>query len=126
MYQQCRWTALPQTYSGMMLDSVSMVSATEGWAVGGDPSSSGQPIALRHTGGTWQRVTVSMPAGFAAVCTAVRMLNADEGWILAIPGKTGHSQFGASLLHYHNGAWTPVAAPLADIISIAPVGANDL
>src|SRR5262249_21374961 len=62
-YQQCRWTALPQTYSGVMLDSVSMVSATEGWAVGGGPSKGGQPFALRYSVGKWQKVTISTPGG---------------------------------------------------------------
>jgi hypothetical protein len=109
-----------------MLDSVSMVSAKEGWAVGGDPTASGQPIALRYAGGKWQRVTISMPAGFTGVFTTVRMLNADEGWILAIPGKMSRSQFRNSLLHYHNGAWTPVALPFSDVIDIAPVGVDDL
>jgi hypothetical protein len=94
--------------------------------VGGDPSSSGQPMALRYTGGKWQRVTISMPAGFTGVFTAVRMLNADEGWKVVYPGKESHSQSGVSLLHYYNGGWTPVAAPLGDVTTIAPVGANDL
>jgi hypothetical protein len=125
-YQQCRWIALPQTYSGMMLDSVSMVSTTEGWAVGGDPTSSGQPIALHYTSGRWQIVTIPMPAGFTGVFTTVRMLNADEGWILAIPGKMSRSQFRDSLLHYHNGTWTPVAPPFDYTSDIAPVGPDDL
>ena len=122
-YQQCRWTALPQTYSDMMLDSVSMVSATEGWAVGGNPTvSTGQPLALHYTGGAWRQLAIPLPSGSGAFLI-VRMLNEHEGWILAVSSKGPPYNM---LLHFRNGAWTPVALPFSDITDIAPVGVDDL
>jgi hypothetical protein len=100
-----------------------MVSATEGWAVGGTPSRSDRPFALHYTSGQWQEVAIPLPSG-SGTFIKVRMLNANEGWILASPSKL--IQFNNVLLHYHAGAWTPVALPFDNITDIAPVGADDL
>jgi hypothetical protein len=118
-YQQCHWSALPQTYFGVSLNSVSMVSATDGWAVGGTPSRADQPFALHNSGGRWPQVAIPLPSGSGTFIT-VRMLNADEGWILASTSKL--LPFNNVLLHDRNGVWTPVALPFDNITDIAPVG----
>lgn len=105
-----------------------MVSADEGWAVGSmvtldtTPLSNGQPrnswevsgpLVLHYTHGSWQQVHVAADTNESA--EKVKMVSADEGWMLLYGGKhpvssdvnqpVGYQQ---SLLHYQNGTWTDV------------------
>jgi hypothetical protein len=124
-YQQCRWTTLPETYPDALLESISMVSPTEGWAVGG-LSSGRTPLALHCVDGRWQRVSIPMASDFQGVFQSVRMVNADEGWMLSLPIKDPQGRISYSLSHYRDGVWTLTSTPLRAISDIAPVGADDL
>jgi hypothetical protein len=119
-FQRCNWTALPQTYPGVVLRSISMVSATEGWAVGGDPCWCRQPFALHFSGDNWQPAAIPLPSGVGEL-RIVRMLNATEGWTLGVTSK-----YDNMLLHYRHGAWTAVTLPIGYIFDLAPVGVDDL
>ena len=52
-----------------------MVSATDAWAVGYDPDSSGGTI-LHYTGSQWIQVTTSISAALVSVA----MVSATDGW----------------------------------------------
>jgi hypothetical protein len=125
-YQGCHWTRLSDSYPNTTLISVSMGSSTDGWAVGGSSSVPIRPLALHYTGGKWRQADISMPAGIKGEFSEVRMLSANEGWILVAQAKDERGLVSFSLLQYRNGAWRLVTAPLGIITDIAPVGPDDL
>lgn len=84
----------PQTTG---VNGVSMVSDTDGWAVGNGGT------ALRFNGTDWQPVDTGVPAALSQV----DMITAEDGWIVGAVG---------TLLHWDGAAWMPVAAPSADAL----------
>lgn len=110
--------------SAMSLQSISMVSADDGWAVG---HISGAPTTLlmRYSRGQW--TVLSKPAGLddTSEFTAVSMVSAHDGWAWAskpIPiGDRYHSfRPGGVLLHYDGVTWK-IATPIFPInIGSAP------
>jgi hypothetical protein len=97
------------------LASISMVSPTEGWAVGqsvdartnyGYPS---VPYFLHDAAGVWQKVPVDLhlPASCQAFLSGVSMVNASDGW--AVGGQNCPDD--SLLLHYDGHAWRRVASP---------------
>lgn len=102
----------------MSLQSVSMVSADDGWAVG---HISGKPTTLlmRYSRGQW--TILPKPAGLdeTSAFTAVSMVSAYDGWAWAsmpIPiGDRYHSfRPGGVLLHYDGNSWK-IATPVFPI-----------
>src|SRR5579885_1608541 len=117
--------------SKITLVSISMLSTSEGWAVGMTNGNTLQGIILHYHQGSWWQVDA--PAGAGAL-RSVFMLSATDGWIVGDKGTILHytggrwvqvrspvttdlgSVFmssttdgwaaGDALLHYHNGAWT--------------------
>ncbi len=82
-YMHCSWTPIYMYPAGAGLSSISMGSATDGWAVGS--TNSGAPFALHYTNGVWKQVT---PPGEDVLhglfmYSAVHMLSADEGWVVS-------------------------------------------
>ncbi|HEY7020972.1 MAG TPA: hypothetical protein VH349_07640 [Ktedonobacterales bacterium] len=126
--RNCHWAPVGEPIPHATLSDISMVSADEGWAVGstqiqdktllsnGQPSNVwvwDQPLLLHYTHGAWQ--TVKVTAGPNTNAEQVKMVSANEGWMLLYDGKhpitvSGVSalQYGHSLLHYLNGTWTNV------------------
>ncbi|HEV2661299.1 MAG TPA: hypothetical protein VGU68_11900, partial [Ktedonobacteraceae bacterium] len=88
--QNGTWT---QVHSPTRVDlmGVAMVSPREGWAVGRNST------LLHFTDGRW--TTYPLPGN--SYLDAITMLSPTEGWIA-----------GDSILHYSNGTWTQVAAPI--------------
>lgn len=74
------------------LSSISMVSPTEGWAAGLDPSASGSAAFLHYANGQW---TPAGTLGHGPV-VSISMGSATDGWAVAAD----------ALYHYHDGAWT--------------------
>lgn len=110
--QPYRWA------DAMSLQSISMVSADDGWAVG---HISGKPTTLlmHYSRGQW--TILPKPAGLDELSefTAVSMVSARDGWAWAsmpIPiGDRYHSfRPGGVLLHYDGTAWT-IAPPVFPI-----------
>jgi len=92
------------------LYSVSMVSPSEGWAVGGLGSS---PAILQYNGGTWVQ-TAAPPVN--GVLHSVFMVDGSDGWAV---GDNG------AILQY-SGAWGSVSTPTTNTLrSIFMVGAGD-
>ncbi len=103
-------TALPQPIAytptfGDTLNSISMVSASDGWAVGGG---SVDPLILHYTGGQWERITNptggALPHGEATLAQVV-MVSATEGWAVGSYTDFSNNLFGL-ILHYTGGIWT--------------------
>jgi anti-sigma factor RsiW len=89
------------------LQSLSMDSAQDGWAVGvtgfthvpydnGDPV----PLVLHTSGGAWTQMTIPFTN---LTLTQVQALAPDDVWVVGAP-QTGSSV----VFHYTNGAWTQV------------------
>jgi len=68
------------------LYAISMVSSSEGWAVG-----AGGTI-LHDSGGHWQAVTSPTPFTLRGIF----MLSASEGWAVGVQG---------TILHFTHGEW---------------------
>lgn len=82
-YDGARWQVSPDTFDGAELYSISMVSATDGWAAG---SSNGTPFMLHYTNGHWRDATTSIDINalqdHKIILTSVRMATATSGWAL--------------------------------------------
>ncbi len=109
----------PYTWaSAMSLQSVSMVSADEGWAVG-NISGSPSTLLMHYHKGQW--TILPKPAGLDnhSEISNVAMVSASDGWALAsmpIPiGDRYHSyRPGGVFLHYDGAAWK-VASPVLPV-----------
>jgi len=82
-YDGARWQISPDTFDGAQLYSISMVSATDGWAAG---STNGTPLMLHYTGGHWRDATTTIDINalrdHKIILTNVRMATATSGWAL--------------------------------------------
>jgi hypothetical protein len=105
-YQNGQWTRVDLTFSGT-LDSLSMLSATDGWAIGSQ-------AFLHYDGHTWKRVSgsgyeglmISFPAhteGTSCCTRSLQMLSDTDGWATTGNGGAGHP---SRLLHYDGHRWT--------------------
>jgi photosystem II stability/assembly factor-like uncharacterized protein len=93
------------------LYSVSMITGTDGWAVGGIGTS---PLILHYSGGSWTQVA-SPPGSY--VLRSVFMLNSAEGWAVGDNGL---------ILHYSGGAWGIVSSPTtSNLRSVFMLGQTD-
>ena len=126
------WTQ--QSSPGNFMDAVSMVSPTDGWAVGsgGDivhfDGTSWTNYTSPTTTNLWSLDMVDANEGWAGgtlglmlhyqngtwtqvtpnpgstTIEAIQMLNANEGWAVG---------YGGQILHYTGGTWSPVASPVS-------------
>ena len=104
------------------LTDIAMVSATDGWAVGHQPSPArggAGPVAYRYDGASWQAVALEGDFTSSTVdLHAVAMAGADDGWIV---GRRSFRTLGAQPLAFHwdGVAWAP-ASMLADHAGFRP------
>jgi hypothetical protein len=96
-YQQGVWSQVTLSIPGQ-LESISMDSATDGWAVGVTVTKGIESILLHYDGQSWQKVPNSLNMDLMRV----QMLSADDGWAI---GDGGDGP-GTSLLHYDGQSWT--------------------
>lgn len=100
------WQAVASPTTASLL-SVSMVSANEGWAVGGGGT------ILHYSNGSWQIA----PSPTSRILRSVAMVSASEGWAVG--------DFG-TIVHYAAGTWQAVASPTTNgLLSVYMVSAND-
>ena len=106
-----RWQISPDYFMNAGLSSISMVSASEGWAVGN--AIGNQPVMLHYTDGHWrdakQSLQLSATSAPLATVFQVRMASATAGWALA--QGTGADQSTWILQYLRVGAafrWVPV------------------
>ncbi len=110
---------------GDSLRSLSMISASEGWAVGG---TRGVPLFLHYTGGQWERITHAIGGSFQAndvLLTKVAMVSATEGWAVGSYHDLHNTLFGL-VLHFTGGRWMPqVSLPNESLNGLAMLSASD-
>src|SRR5215471_3326408 len=108
------WTRVPSpgpSTSGLFpsLVSLSMVSATDGWAVGSvydEQANTSRNLALHWTGTSWQRVAASPAAGFTGVAS---FLPSD---VTAVGDEqTGTHTFRPAAFHWNGTNWSLAATP---------------
>lgn len=111
--RNCHWAAVGTPIPNARLNAISMDSADDGWAVGVTMTNTGdfdQPLVLHYTRGSWQ--TVKAPANPKTSAEKVKMVSANEGWMLLYDGKHPNGAnslaYGYSLLRYQNGTWANV------------------
>ncbi len=98
------------------LAQLSMVSTTEGWAVGeiADPQSGARQGAIFHLNQCrWQRYAMSLPG---IELDSISMGSADEGWAIGELWKVSSSVdpqdiLGMVTLHYSGGQWRQTTVP---------------
>jgi len=103
------------------IHSITMLSATDGWAVG-TTNVSPSGVILHYTGGRWVVVPVSLPGvGLAGIS----MVSPAEGW--AVGSASSATGMGVSvILHYHDGAWTSVPNQLnGQLVAVQMVSATE-
>ncbi|MGO8950984.1 MAG: zf-HC2 domain-containing protein [Ktedonobacterales bacterium] len=111
-FQNCQWQPVDDSIAAAELWSVSMVSATDGWAVG--TTANAKPLVLHYTDGQWQQVSLPEIANTTGIVTGmmVRMTSSGDGWMLINGGKSHINPYTAkyayTLLHFQNGSWTLV------------------
>lgn len=121
-YHNGQWTKqlapplVNDALSNYVLRSVSMVSASEGWAVGAtiplqgviDAGTSG--VVLHYTGGHWLLAPIGKN-DLGAQLRRVVMRSATDGWIVGWNQANDPSGY-ALVLHYDGHAWQQVEAPV--------------
>lgn len=107
-YDGQHWTRVPTDPSlDIRVVSVSMLSSTEGWAVG-------LLGILHYTGGAWSVAErLESDEQHAVGLKGIAMVSATEGWAIGYQEdpNTGDSPL---LLHYLHGAWSPAHLPIFD------------
>jgi hypothetical protein len=86
------------------LNAISMVSPTEGWAVGSyQDQNTQQSLLLHYHNGVWSQYVG--PAGLASIVglNSISMVSATDGWAV---GE------GSLALHYDGKNWNPVSSPI--------------
>ncbi len=85
----------------MNLFSLSMVSPTEGWAVGD------KGVILHYTGGRWRQTASPVQAGYLG---SISMTSPTDGWAVG----------GDNVLRYSNGVWQDASNMFASLSNGAP------
>ena len=87
------------------LSSISMVSATEGWAVGQytDDEGNRQGRMYHYQAGVWKRQAVPAGSGF----TSIWMVSAHDGW--AVGSAALNEGSAGQIYHYQDGVWEQYA-----------------
>jgi len=93
-----QWTSVPGPTVGATADttvshlnSVHMVSSTDGWAVGFDTTTPGKSLIVHWDGLTWNVVaTLPLPPSMAVSLNSVFMVASLDGWIVSDQGLILH------------------------------------
>ncbi len=117
------WTkeSSPVTDSAWYLNSVAMVSSSDGWAVGGKGMSPNGilygPFILRWNGNTWSQVSISDTGSYNYDLRSIAMISANDGWAVG-----GADAFGAALRWDGNtwSRWSTVATNLRSLAIPSP------
>ena len=96
------------------LRGVSMVSATDGWAVGDDdPVGKQTAMLLHYTGVRWEQVALPADLDPTVSLNSVSMVSATDGWAVGSTWPETNPNLGknrAVLLHFTRGVWRVVPA----------------
>ena len=120
------WTKVssPVTNSAWYLNSVAMVSSSEGWAVGGKGMSANGilygPFILRWNGSTWSQVSVSDTDSYNYDLRSIAMISANNGWAVG-----GADAFGA-VLRWDGNTWSRWSTDAVNLASLAILSPTDM
>jgi len=138
------WTVVPtpkpgggQTVSDVTFESVSMIGAAEGWAVGIDQVGAFRvPLAEHWNGQTWHAVSVAVPSGRQAWFNGVVDLGPSNVWAVGARSSPQDSHLAVRTLieHWIGTAWPIVPSPNPavggasgdELDAITAVGPSDL
>jgi hypothetical protein len=123
-FHNCVWEPVSTSFPKAWLSSVSMGSATDGWAIG--TTNSNSPLVLHYVNGVWKQVTLPGEGALNGIYTSVHMLSADEGWIVIAHSKNSQGFMSYGLLHLFNGQWSEVAIPVPGVEDVLPVAPNEV
>ena len=132
-YHDCRWapvaTPALNGLDNVALNSISMDSATDGWATGypvsGETSTS--EILLRDVRGQWQRVTVpGILPGYNWFTKVVAVTPGDVWFLVNTRSTNFQFKWTNMLLHFSDGRWTAVAPPFPFIGDMTVVGSDNI
>ncbi|HUY78889.1 MAG TPA: zf-HC2 domain-containing protein [Ktedonobacterales bacterium] len=130
-FANCHWGAVANPVPNDDLSSLSMVSATDGWALGNDPSTDAQ-VVLHYTGDAWHivtlPVTISPPPTDASTPPrygSLAMVSATEGWLTTMY-RDQNGVMEGDVFHELDGKWTQVDMPSSDAAFPAtPIGHDE-
>ncbi len=118
-YQGGSWH-LQDTFDGA-LQSLWMLSSTDGWAVGSIGTEIGQSFVLHYDGQSWSFVDVP-GAGLASIV----MTEPTNGWTFGFLAGRYAGQFSGLLLHDTGNTWRQVTFPFMDtFIALAMVSTGE-
>lgn len=124
-YHDHAWRPVDDPLSIAFLDGIAVISPDDGWVTGFSQDKS-RSYLLRYVDGHWRQVAVPFQPTGGSYFGGIRMLSADEGWIVVNPERSWRGQIRSLLLHYQNDTWTPVTVPTPLIWDFVPVGPDDL
>lgn len=135
-YHNGVWSSPADSFPTISLDDVSMLSQSDGWAVGQVDDTSTTTVQtdyytgavlLHFTGSHWR--VVSTPALATLHPNTIHMFNPDAGYVTGVvnvPSATakGSVEQHVALAVYQNGAWTlittPFSFPNSQVVMVSP------
>jgi hypothetical protein len=107
------WSLVPNPVNDKLLLGISMVSATDGWAVGGQWPYDNSSILLHWDGVQW----TPFPSPTSNTLFSIIMLSATDGWAVG---------FGGTILHWDGRAWILSPSPTTrEIASVDMINSSD-
>jgi hypothetical protein len=98
------------------LNSVAMVSATDGWAVGG------RGVILHWNGSAWS--LASSPT--SCILRSVSMVSADDGWAVGGNSSSEYCSQPSVILHWNGNTWSETVSPVSETLnSVAMISADE-
>ena len=120
-YDGTKWESvqLPQFSLSWSLNSICMVSESEGWAVGGDYQNSTEvrAVILHYENDFWKRVYPDLEgSNFSYTLASVSFGSPDDGWAVGNKDTTiNFSEVNTGiLLHYKDGIWQEESSPITN------------
>ena len=118
----CRWAPFGARLPNAQLQSLAMVSSSEGWAAG---EQGGKPLLLHFENGTWKAVTP--PTGNIFRFQLVRAGPNGEVWVVGNTPSSNvtYGSYGIAILRLSGGQWERIETSFVDAADVAPVGPGD-
>jgi hypothetical protein len=129
-YHEQQWWLVDDSLPVAILNSIAMVSPSDGWVTGSNLSRNGQrqvqSFVIRYTGDHWQPVEVPFQASERSYFGGIKMWSPDEGWLVVESTSSWEPPIWSLLLHFQRGTWTQVVVPIPTVWDFAPVGPDEL
>ena len=122
--QTCAWNIVPSPNSTLptnVLNDVSVVSASDIWAVGGSSRGSrvGNVLIEHWDGSSWSIVSGTQPPDSVASLSGVAALSANDVWAVG-SSVIGNAASKTLTEHWDGSTWTVIPSPSIDVIGAYP------